>query len=84
MNAPRETVAIDDAIAMLHVRDGSVHTFKGGGFMLVGCDWPPERAVGHLREHGAELSGDTATAMKHGLYSGGVFFETRQKASGEP
>ncbi len=45
-----------------------IHTFVGGGNVLLGCDMKREHILELAsKEKGAELAGDTATAMKHGI-----------------
>lgn len=43
-----------------------VHTLIGGGFTVIGCEMERTKILQLAREHGAELAGETATAMKHG------------------
>lgn len=46
----------------------SVHTFKEGGSALIGCDWKREDILKLIDEgNKAELSGEKATAMNHGV-----------------
>ena len=71
----------EQAVAMLP--DGEqVHTFLDGGLALIGADWDREDVLALLRDGRPELSGEQATAMKHGLVAfrptGPVFIETRQ------
>ena len=77
----RVQLTYDEAIAMLRVRGKPksgrrVHTFKSAGPCIVGADWSWRDVKAHIREYGAELAGPAATQMKHGIASGGVFFET--------
>lgn len=60
-----------------------VHTFANPHGMLVGTDWERAEVLAHIRKHGAELAGDMATRMGHGivvLEAGGdaLFIATRQ------
>lgn len=43
-----------------------VHTFIGGGMTVIGCQMERSKILRIAREHGAELAGEQATAMKHG------------------
>lgn len=72
----------EQAIAMLP--DGEyVHTFRGGGGMMVGCDMQRERIEAAIREtKERELSGPMATAMGHGLVilnDGRLFIATKRE-----
>jgi hypothetical protein len=59
-----------------------VHTFLDGGVALIGADWDRDQVLALLRDGHPELSGESATAMGHGLVAfrpdaGPVFIETR-------
>ncbi len=61
-----------------------VHTFMQGGFTLIGADWDRASILKAAKENGAELSGEQATAMKHGAVTwkedgSPVFIETLPK-----
>lgn len=63
-----------------------VHTFVQAGQMLLGADWKRAEILAAAREHGAELSGEQATAMKHGAVilepkRGAVFIATNPTPS---
>lgn len=78
----RVELTAEEAIAMLP--DGeTVHTFRGGGMLLLGADWDRAEILELIRNHLCELAGPGATAMGHGLYvhdGSGLFVATR----GEP
>lgn len=84
-NDERVKVELDDAISRLDLRDGRVHTFRQGGFMLIGADWDLEEAVAAMRKHGVEESGPEATGAGHGLVliddHGPLFIATKGVAS---
>ena len=60
-----------------------IHTFRNpaGGLML-GCDWDRADLLEWIAKYGAELSGPSASSMKHGLVliddNGPLFIETVQ------
>lgn len=73
----------DEAIALLNVRDGYVHTFRTGGAALIGVDWDTAEAEQWIREADeVNEAGDFARSLKHSVAArhGGawVFFETRE------
>jgi len=58
-----------------------VHTYMQGGFTLIGADLDRLEVLKAATEYGCELSGDQATAMKHGAVTwtedgSPVFIET--------
>lgn len=80
MSEEREPVTFEEAEQM--IGDGErIHTFRNpaAGVML-GCDWDRADILDHVKKYGAELSGPSATAMKHGLVlmddTGPLFIET--------
>lgn len=62
----RVHLTYDQAVALLPPGD-RIHTFRGTLPLMIGADWPREKLLAHIREHGAELSGPGATGMGHGL-----------------
>jgi hypothetical protein len=73
-----DSVAFSDAERMLPEGD-TIHTFRGGGMMLIGADW--SRVLDAMRAAPTiRPSGELARSMKHGLaiHSGGswLFIET--------
>jgi hypothetical protein len=89
----RENITLEEALAALDIREGDrVHSFiPVGGAALVGADWGLAQVRDAIEQHGAEISGPNALAMRHGvtirdlpdpLPSGGVmpiFFATREE-----
>ena len=79
----RVKLTFDDAVAMLPDGD-NIHTFRSGPFMLIGADWGREPLTEAIRKYGAELSGQMATNMDHGLVliddRGPLFIETKKPA----
>lgn len=86
------TVSVEDAMARLDVipdydpGDGPqpcVHTFAQAAFGLLGAHWDLPSVYAWFVAHGVEESGETATAMGHGLVSMGdgrtLFFATRKR-----
>lgn len=62
-----------------------IHTFRQArAGMLLGADWGRADILAHIEKHGAELSGETATRMDHGMVvladGGALFIETRKAA----
>lgn len=66
MDDDRVRLTYEDAVAMLPDGD-DIHTFVQGGMALIGADWRRDQIIGEIRRCGAELSGEQATMMKHGL-----------------
>ena len=57
------------------LEDGErVHTYKQAGPALIGCDWERDKILELVEKNGAELAGDVATNMNHGVvvYDGDV------------
>lgn len=52
--------------SLLPVGD-NIHTFMQGGFTLIGCDWSRKDLLKEAVEFSAELAGEQATAMSHGI-----------------
>lgn len=81
-SCPEHSRTPEQAREMLDVWEGRVHTFRGGGVVLIGADWDIEDVETCIAKHGVTVSGDVATAMHHGLVSiddhGPVFFATRE------
>lgn len=77
---PRVNLPFDVAVAMLPEGE-QIHTFRGSGAMILGCDWDRLDIIAAIEKHGAELSGKTATAMNHGIVlkddHGYLFIETK-------
>jgi hypothetical protein len=72
----RVTLTVEEAIAML-AEGEIVHTFRGGNGIILGADWNRADVLRAICETDRrELSGELATAMKHGLCinSGGPLF----------
>ena len=63
-----------------------VHTFVQAGPVLVGADWKRSELLEMVEKNTAELSGDQASSMHHGvvIWNGKqpVFCETVQKDKG--
>ena len=80
MDDERQPLTFDEAVAML--ADGErVHTFRSAGFAMIGADWPREKLIEAIKQYGAELSGPSASQMRHGMAIiddvGALFVETR-------
>ena len=75
----REIVTKERALKMLPDKD-DIHTFRGSGAALFGCDWPRKKIVEAIESHEVELSGGTATRMGHAMClhdeRGWLFIET--------
>ena len=59
----------------------SIHTFRSGGAMIIGCDCSRESMVKAIESHVVELSGEAASGMGHGMclndgQGGWLFIET--------
>jgi len=78
----RVPLTYEQALAMLPAGE-RIHTFRAGGNLLLGADWPRESLYAVIREFGAELSGPSATGMGHGIAVidrvGVLFIETKAK-----
>ena len=79
----RKPLTREEAIELLPT-DKYVHTFRQGvgpGMMLLGADCERGKLVKAIEEFGAELSGETATSMGHGIVlqdsTGLLFIETK-------
>jgi len=80
MDEERVVLTIEQAENL--IADGEyVHTFRQGGFMLIGADWKREDILEALKIYPPELSGVSATSIGHGLVfidkAGPVFVETK-------
>jgi hypothetical protein len=79
-----DLLTYDEAVAMLP--DGnSIHTFRGGGFMLLGADWSRESILKALQA-APEIrrAGDVATSMHHPIAincDGWLFIEAKREAA---
>lgn len=63
--------------------DRRVHCFLNPGVgVLLGADWDEEQVFDAIREHGAEVAGEAAQRMRHGIavraHDGAWFFATRE------
>ncbi len=81
MNDNRVFLTPEQARAMLSDKP-TIHTFRGSGPILIGCDWDRDdlvKVIGEAKTR--ELSGEQATRMHHGLCiiddTGPLFIETR-------
>ena len=82
----RVPLTVEQAMELLDVQHGKVHTFLNpGAGMLVGADWPVKAVRKCFEENGVELAGEQATQMGHGVVSieagsRAVFFATKKDA----
>ncbi len=76
----RVKLTTEQAIAMLPDCE-YVHTLRNGRGVMVGIDWQRVHVIEHITEYGAELAGDNATRMGHGMViidtDGALFIETK-------
>ena len=78
------TITKDEAINLLP-NSKDIHTFRQGGFALIGCDIQKKSILKTLNEHEdtIELTGATARNMNHGLVvkdeTGMLFIETDEE-----
>jgi hypothetical protein len=80
----RKKLSVDEALSVLNIRkDGDesfVHSFRGGGMIVIGRDWSLEDVKICIEGFNIEVAGEVARGMGHGLVSiddhGAVFFET--------
>jgi hypothetical protein len=81
MEDERQPLTYDEAVAMLPDAD-HIHTFRGTGPVLIGADWPRDELLLVIQKYGAELSGENATRMGHGIVviddHGALFVEAKQ------
>lgn len=80
-------VDADEALAMLDMVDGCVHTFRQMGPGLVGSDWRWGDVYLLVRDQGgADLAGPVAARMGHGLavdWGGSWLFLATKRAEPE-
>ena len=84
-------ISLEDALAALPDRDPEddcIHTFRQGGFAIIGADWNREEVVKALESADSiQVSGETAQAMHHGLAildgRGPLFIETKTRTDKE-
>lgn len=80
MDDERQPLTFDEAVAMLPEAD-RIHTFRGTGPILIGADWQRQKLLDAIKQFGAELSGPSATRMRHGMVliddKGMLFIETK-------
>lgn len=65
---PRVQLTAEEALAMLDDEFDYIHTFTGGGGMMMGCDYPKadlEKLI--LESSRRELAGEMAARMDHRL-----------------
>lgn len=63
----REIVPLDEALAMLPGGD-EIHTFRGGGGIMIGADWPRDNLIEAMKSaKEIEFSGPMAASMGHKL-----------------
>lgn len=80
----RQYLTPKEAIAFLPDGD-TVHTFRGGGRVLLGCDWEKQQIIDAINTaKNLEVTGTTAQSMRHGLaiheQDGGMLFvETKER-----
>ncbi len=67
MNNEKHTLTTDEALAMLPEGE-RIHTFRGGGMMMIGADWDRDQIETAIRDHDCELAGGVAAGMGHRLY----------------
>ena len=81
MDNDRVKLSYEDAVAMLDIDEGYVHSFRSTPTALLGADWGEDEAIALIEKYGAELAGPGATDMGHGLgvidKHGPVFFKTK-------
>lgn len=80
----RVTLTVEQALGVLDLKGGKVHTFTNPAGMLVGATWTAAETKRCFKQNGAELAGELAVRMGHGVVSfdGGrrVFFATKPEA----
>ena len=84
MGDERVFLTTEAAEAML--RDGEViHTFRSAPGIVIGADMDRIKLVEAFKKYPPELSGEAATAMKHGIViqddHGYLFVETKEAAT---
>ena len=83
MSDERVFLSFEEAVKMLP--DGEyIHTFRNpGAGLMVGADHDRTELLEKMKESDLELSGEAATAMKHGLVlfddNGPLFIATKTK-----
>jgi hypothetical protein len=81
----RTQLTFDEAVALLPDGD-DIHTFLDSPIGLIGADWRRQQILDLFCEGQPELSGERATAMRHGLVvqrdaddGGPVFIATKRE-----
>lgn len=62
----RTKLELEEAMKMIPNTD-TIHVFRNPNGMLIGADWSREEVIDLIKQYGAELSGEQATRMGHGL-----------------
>lgn len=83
-----DPVALAEAVALLP-EGALIHTFRGGGYALLGADWPRDAILEALRAARViRTAGELAQRLKHGLAipEGGswLFIETTRLPGAPP
>ena len=66
MKQDRVTLTPDEVDALMPPGD-DVHTLIQAGSALIGADWSRSQILAAAASGGAELAGESATAMNHGI-----------------
>lgn len=63
-----EKLTVDEALSLLLITDGKVHSLENAGVAMMGCNIARGRAVIHIREaKDIRIAGPRARALGHGL-----------------
>ncbi len=78
----RVKLTMEQSLGMLPITV-NVHTFRQSAIAVIGADWERDEIIKHIEKFGAELAGEIATGMGHGLVvedeRGFLFVETVKK-----
>lgn len=62
----RIMLTTEQAVTMLADGD-DVHTFRGGGMVILGADWGRAELIKAIEENECEIGGESCRGMNHGL-----------------
>lgn len=63
-----DALSVEAVLEALDVKEGEVHSFVNPApNVLLGCDHRLARVLELVREHGAQVAGEMALSMKHGI-----------------
>ena len=79
----KRLITFEEAVSLLNEGE-TIHTFRNGGAMLLGCDYSREGVLYIIKQHEStlEIGGEACRNLKHGLVvedsAGYLFIETNE------